>query len=159
MIKAVVIEPDRAIASGSWANLVAGKTDRNSAVGRTSAKEMPSIRGTGAAGCRRNAAASVGLAGRGDMSVAELAVPHVMALLDRDGLIQTDPVGHDAPPDLTREPMELPASRAVRLQASTRGDAGFILSMAHSTQRGYGRTDALVGELRIGRVAVEMGIL
>ena len=35
---------------------------------------------------------------------------------------------------------------------------GFILSMAYSTQRGYGRTHAFVGELRIGTVAVEMEI-
>ena len=30
--------------------------------------------------------------------------------------------------------------------------------MAYSTQRGYGRTHAFVGELRIGKVAVEMDI-
>ena len=48
--------------------------------------------------------------------------------------------------------------RALRLQAITRGDEGFILSMAYSTQRGYGRTHAFVGELRIGMVAVEMDI-
>jgi alpha-D-ribose 1-methylphosphonate 5-triphosphate synthase subunit PhnI len=85
-------------------------------------------------------------------------VPHVMAMLDRDALIQTEVAGDDTPPDLTREPMELPAARALRLQAITRGDEGFILSMAYSTQRGYGRTHAFVGELRIGTVAVEMDI-
>lgn len=86
------------------------------------------------------------------------AVPHVMAMLDRDGMIEAEPVGDDVPADLTREPMELPGSRALRLQAITRGDEGFILSMAYSTQRGYGRTHAFVGELRIGAVAVEMEI-
>ena len=54
--------------------------------------------------------------------------------------------------------MELPASRALRLQAITRGDEGFILALAYSTQRGYGRTHAFVGELRIGTVSVEMAI-
>ena len=54
--------------------------------------------------------------------------------------------------------MELPADRALRLQALTRGDEGFVLSMAYSTQRGYGRTHAFVGELRIGTVAVEVEI-
>jgi alpha-D-ribose 1-methylphosphonate 5-triphosphate synthase subunit PhnI len=82
----------------------------------------------------------------------------VTALLGRDGLIEADAPSNAAPPDLTREPMELPASRALRLQALTRGDEGFILSMAYSTQRGYGRTHAFVGELRIGLVAVEMDI-
>ncbi|MCJ8138762.1 carbon-phosphorus lyase complex subunit PhnI [Falsirhodobacter halotolerans] len=81
-------------------------------------------------------------------------VPHVMGLLDRDGLIEAE-APDDAPPtDLTRTPLDLPADRAVRLQALTRGDEGFVLSLAYSTQRGYGRTHAFVGELRIGRVAV-----
>jgi alpha-D-ribose 1-methylphosphonate 5-triphosphate synthase subunit PhnI len=85
-------------------------------------------------------------------------VPHVMAFLDRDGMIEPAPHDDTAPPDLTREPLELPASRPLRLQAITRGDEGFVLSMAYSTQRGYGRTHAFVGELRIGRVAVEVDI-
>jgi len=85
-------------------------------------------------------------------------VPHVMQFLDRDGLIEPASPDDTPPPDLTREPLELPASRALRLQAITRGDEGFVLSMAYSTQRGYGRTHAFVGELRIGRVAVEVDI-
>lgn len=85
-------------------------------------------------------------------------VPHVMGFLDRDGLIEREPAGDAPPPDLTREPMELPTSRPLRLQALTRGDEGFVLAMAYSTQRGYGRTHAFVGELRIGAVAVELDI-
>ena len=86
-------------------------------------------------------------------------VPHVTGFLNRDGLIETADPGADAPPpDLTRTPIELPADRALRLQALTRGDEGFILSLAYSTQRGYGRTHAFVGELRIGTVDVEMEI-
>ena len=85
-------------------------------------------------------------------------VPHVTEFLNRDGLIEAAPPGGTTPPDLTREPLELPADRALRLQAITRGDEGFVLSMAYSTQRGYGRTHAFVGELRIGKVAVEVDI-
>jgi alpha-D-ribose 1-methylphosphonate 5-triphosphate synthase subunit PhnI len=89
-------------------------------------------------------------------------VPHVIDILNRDGLIEAatpdDTPDNTPPPDLTREPMELPAARALRLQAITRGDEGFILSMAYSTQRGYGRTHAFVGELRIGHVAVSVDI-
>jgi alpha-D-ribose 1-methylphosphonate 5-triphosphate synthase subunit PhnI len=88
----------------------------------------------------------------------ESDVPHVTAFLNRDGMIEAEPSGDDTPPDLTRTPIELPANRALRLQAITRGDEGFILSMAYSTQRGYGRTHAFVGELRIGKVAIEMDI-
>jgi alpha-D-ribose 1-methylphosphonate 5-triphosphate synthase subunit PhnI len=85
-------------------------------------------------------------------------VPHVTGFLNRDGLIEDAKPEDAPPPDLTRQPMELPAGRPLRLQAITRGDEGFILSLAYSTQRGYGRTHAFVGELRIGRVAVEVDI-
>jgi alpha-D-ribose 1-methylphosphonate 5-triphosphate synthase subunit PhnI len=85
-------------------------------------------------------------------------VPHVTSFLNRDGLIETAVPCDTPPPDLTREPMELPADRPLRLQALTRGDEGFVLGLAYSTQRGYGRTHAFVGELRIGRVAVEVEI-
>lgn len=95
---------------------------------------------------------------QGGGGAATPQIPHVMSFLNRDGLIETDAAGDATPPDLTREPMELPASRPLRLQALTRGDEGFILSLAYSTQRGYGRTHAFVGELRIGTVAVEMDI-
>jgi alpha-D-ribose 1-methylphosphonate 5-triphosphate synthase subunit PhnI len=86
------------------------------------------------------------------------AVPHITSFLNRDGMIEEAPHDDTPPPDLTREPMELPAARATRLQAIARGDEGFILSLAYSTQRGYGRTHAFVGELRIGMVAVEMEV-
>lgn len=85
-------------------------------------------------------------------------VPHVTQILDRDGLIEPVAPDDSPAPDLTRQPLELPACRALRLQALARGDEGFLLSLAYSTQRGYGRTHAFVGELRIGRVAVEMEI-
>ncbi|WP_420556805.1 carbon-phosphorus lyase complex subunit PhnI [Roseovarius sp.] len=85
-------------------------------------------------------------------------VPHITGFLNREGLIQTEDDSDATPPDLTREPMELPAGRALRLQSLTRGDEGFVLGMAYSTQRGYARNHAFVGELRIGTVEVEMDI-
>ena len=84
--------------------------------------------------------------------------PHVLGLLDRDGLMEPVTAGVETPPDLTREPLELPAARALRLQALARADEGFTLGLAYSTQRGYGRTHAFVGELRIGLCTVEMEI-
>ena len=83
-------------------------------------------------------------------------VPHVTGLLDRDGLIQQEADSGAAAPDLTRTPLELPACRALRLQALARADEGFVLALAYSTQRGYGRTHAFVGELRIGMVRVSL---
>ncbi|MDP5086243.1 MAG: carbon-phosphorus lyase complex subunit PhnI [Yoonia sp.] len=88
----------------------------------------------------------------------DTATPHIMSFLDREDLIQPEPAGEATPPDLTRTPLELPADRALRLQALTRGDEGFILGMAYSTQRGYARNHAFVAELRIGTVPVEMEI-
>jgi alpha-D-ribose 1-methylphosphonate 5-triphosphate synthase subunit PhnI len=85
-------------------------------------------------------------------------VPHVMSFLNREGLIAQENDDGTPAPDLTREPLELPATRALRLQALTRGDEGFVLGMAYSTQRGYARNHAFVGELRIGTVPVEMEI-
>ncbi|WHZ34222.1 carbon-phosphorus lyase complex subunit PhnI [Sagittula sp. MA-2] len=86
------------------------------------------------------------------------AVPHVTGFLNREGLIEEAPAEDTTPPDLTRDPLELPAERALRLQALTRADEGFTLGMAYSTQRGYARNHAFVGELRIGAVPVEMEI-
>jgi len=56
-----------------------------------------------------------------------------------------------APP---REPLELPTSRAERLQALARGDEGFLLALGYSTQRGYGRNHPFAGEIRIGTAEV-----
>ncbi|MEX0339811.1 MAG: carbon-phosphorus lyase complex subunit PhnI [Arenibacterium sp.] len=85
-------------------------------------------------------------------------VPHVTDFLNREGLIETAPHDDTTPPDLTREPLEMPAERALRLQALARADEGFTLGLAYSTQRGYARNHAFVGELRIGAVPVEMDI-
>jgi alpha-D-ribose 1-methylphosphonate 5-triphosphate synthase subunit PhnI len=85
-------------------------------------------------------------------------VPRVAGFLHRAGVLQAEPEGAPTPPDLTRAPLELPAERALRLQALARGDEGFLLALAYSTQRGYGRNHAFVGELRIGAVAVEVEI-
>jgi len=104
------------------------------------------------------------LAAEGEVPVAARAplcpadTPHVTGFLGREGLIQGEAASAATPPDLTREPMELPANRALRLQALTRGDEGFLLGLAYSTQRGYARNHAFVGELRIGAVAVEMEV-
>lgn len=104
------------------------------------------------------------LAAEGDVPAAAQAepqagpVPHITDFLNRDGLIQTEERSEEAPPDLTRQPLEFPANRALRLQALTRGDEGFVLGLAYSTQRGYARNHAFVGELRIGRVTVEMEV-
>lgn len=96
------------------------------------------------------------LAPKSEMSLGPL--PRVSDFLGDEGLLEAQPQDDTTPPDLTREPMELPANRALRLQALARGDEGFILSLAYSSQRGYGRTHPFVGELRIGEVMVSLDI-
>ncbi|MDA0344706.1 MAG: carbon-phosphorus lyase complex subunit PhnI [Proteobacteria bacterium] len=86
------------------------------------------------------------------------SMPHILELLNKDDLIQKEKTTTEAPRDLTREPLTLPADRAVRLQALARGDEGFLLGLGYSTQRGYARNHAFVGELRIGFVEVQMEI-
>ncbi len=87
-------------------------------------------------------------------------MPRVLELLNGEGLMEDAlPVGHDDDGpvgDLTREPLEFPADRDLRLQNLARGDEGFILALGYSTQRGYARNHAFVGEVRIGEVAVEL---
>ena len=83
---------------------------------------------------------------------------HILDFLGKDGMIADELDEGGEVPDLTRAPMELPAARALRLQALARGDEGFVLGMGYSTQRGYARNHAFVGELRIGMVVVEMEI-
>lgn len=86
------------------------------------------------------------------------AVPRVVDLLNQEGLIETfaPPAGDPTPKDLTREPLRFPADRATRLQNLARGDEGFLLAMAYSTQRGYSHTHPFVGEIRLGKVAIEI---
>ena len=97
-----------------------------------------------------------------EREAAAQAMPHVLALLDREGLIEqpsaparaaTDGADGEVG-DLTRDPLDFPAARDLRLQALARGDEGFLLALGYSTQRGYGRTHPFAGEIRMGEVQV-----
>ncbi|AFK53938.1 carbon-phosphorus lyase complex subunit PhnI [Tistrella mobilis] len=88
------------------------------------------------------------------------AMPRVTDLLNHEGLIERELPAVDEDeetvPDLTREPLDFPADRALRLQSLARGDEGFLLALGYSTQRGYANSHPFAGEIRIGKVAVEM---
>ncbi len=90
--------------------------------------------------------------------IANPIAPRVVDLLNREGLIESRPIppGDPAPVDLTREPLRFPAARATRLQNLARGDEGFLLAMAYSTQRGYAHSHPFVGEVRMGSIALEI---
>lgn len=85
------------------------------------------------------------------------ASPSALDFLNAEGLIEAESKseGDPAPPDLTREPLQFPAPRPLRLQTLARADEGFLLSLAYSTQRGYARNHPFAGEIRYGKVALE----
>jgi alpha-D-ribose 1-methylphosphonate 5-triphosphate synthase subunit PhnI len=86
--------------------------------------------------------------------------------LEKEGILETvseDDI-EEQPFDLTREPLETPLSRGGRLQSLARADEGFLLSLAYSSQRGFGSVHPFVAELRLGPVEVrfkapEMGLV
>ncbi|HEY9889195.1 MAG TPA: carbon-phosphorus lyase complex subunit PhnI [Candidatus Obscuribacterales bacterium] len=92
------------------------------------------------------------------------ATPRVLQTLAQEGLI-TPPAAKEAaalgavepppdPVDLTRQPLATPLPRSGRLQNLARADEGFLLSLAYSTQRGYGTNHPFAGEIRMGEVEV-----
>ena len=102
--------------------------------------------------------------GRGEASVTVPAdkpldprMPRVPDILGAEGLMEPEmpPEGDPDPFDLTRDPVEFPADRDVRLQALARGDEGFLLGLAYSVQRGFGGNHPFAGEIRLGEVPVE----
>lgn len=107
------------------------------------------------------------------IAAAAAPTPRVLNTLAQEGLIgatesedpscpqsapPTSPPPHlpTSPPpfDITRESLTTPTSRDARLQNLARADEGFLLSMAYSTQRGYGKNHPFAGEIRVGEVEV-----
>ena len=94
----------------------------------------------------------------GDLADLGGRLPRVIDILDRDGLIESEEPDSDrrAVGDLTREPVDFPAGRDVRLQSLARADEGFTLALGYATQRGYGRNHPFAGEIRVGEVEIEL---
>ena len=90
----------------------------------------------------------------------EAVMPRVTDILAHEELIEEDgSVPQDKPvADISREPLEFPLQRDARLQALARGDEGFLLALAYSTQRGYARSHPFVGEIRIGEIDLELDV-
>lgn len=89
-------------------------------------------------------------------SAPQEATPHVFNLLVQQGLAKAVQDTDAQPDDITRHPPVYPCSRSSRLQQLVRGDEGYLLALAYSTQRGYGRNHPFAGEIRSGYVAVEI---
>ncbi len=82
----------------------------------------------------------------------------MLALLDKEGLIEQEKKHADAPEPgyLSREPLMFPVERPVRLQNLARADEDFLLAVGYATQRGYANSHPFAGEIRYGEVAVEL---
>ena len=85
-------------------------------------------------------------------------VPNALAQLAREGLVEPclPSVGDPEPPDITRDPPAYPLPRTGWLQMLARADEGWVLGMGYSTQRGYAHTHPFAGDLRSGKVAIEL---
>lgn len=83
-------------------------------------------------------------------------MPRVTDLLNNEGLIEQEIANETSEPfDITRESLKFPADRPARLQNLARGDEGFLLALAYSTQRGWGRNHPFAGEIRMGELIIE----
>ncbi|MFP4299895.1 MAG: carbon-phosphorus lyase complex subunit PhnI [Spirulinaceae cyanobacterium] len=80
--------------------------------------------------------------------------PRILDILGKEGLIQPENDNDADPCDLTRQPLRFPASRSARLQNLARADEGFLLGLAYSTQRGYGKNHPFAAEIRVGTLEV-----
>ena len=71
-------------------------------------------------------------------------------------MMQTESTNNERnePFDLTRQSLTTPTNRDARLQNLARADEGFLLGLAYSTQRGYGKNHPFAGEIRVGNVEV-----
>lgn len=85
-------------------------------------------------------------------------VPPALQQLMHEGLVEPmlPSEGDPEPRDITREPPAYPMDRATRLQMLARGDEGWVLGLAYSTQRGYANTHPFAGEIRAGLVPLEL---
>ncbi|MFC0178601.1 carbon-phosphorus lyase complex subunit PhnI [Thorsellia kenyensis] len=78
----------------------------------------------------------------------------VSQILAKEDLVKIEKDDGTHPTDITREPVMFPCNRASRLQQLVRADEGFLLALAYSTQRGYGRNHPFAGEIKIGEVEI-----
>lgn len=59
-------------------------------------------------------------------------------------------------PDVTRDPVAMPAPRSHRLQALARADTGGVLALGYASMRGYGLIHPTVNELRLAEAEVNV---
>jgi len=89
------------------------------------------------------------------------SIPRSIDTLNQEQLIQPETckgeqpfAPTEEPFDITRQSLTTPTDRDARLQNLARADEGFLLGLAYSTQRGYGKNHPFAGEIRVGEVEV-----
>ena len=84
--------------------------------------------------------------------------PDALSALIEEGLIEaaTADIGDPEPSDITEVPVQYPVDRCTRQQIMARGDEGWLLGLAYSTQRGYSFTHPFAGEIRLGMATVSI---
>ena len=94
----------------------------------------------------------------GDEDIDLAAIPNALLQLAEQGLVEpcVPSAGDPEPPDITREPPAYPLPRSGWLQMLARADEGWVLGLGYSTQRGYAHTHPFAGDIRCGRVAIEL---
>ena len=94
----------------------------------------------------------------GDEGIDLAAIPNALLQLAEQGLVEpcVPSAGDPEPPDITREPPAYPLPRSGWLQMLARADEGWVLGLGYSTQRGYAHTHPFAGDIRCGRVAIEL---
>lgn len=87
--------------------------------------------------------------------IKESTFPRVTTFLEQEELIITNQCENREVGDLTRNPVDLPTPRDIRLQNLSRGDEGFLLSLAYSYERGFGGdAHPFAAEIRNGDVEI-----
>ena len=86
----------------------------------------------------------------------DISSPSAIATLNQEQLIQSEEISQcDREPfDITRQSLNTPTDRDAKLQNLARADEGFLLGLAYSTQRGYGKNHPFAGEIKVGEVEV-----
>lgn len=90
-------------------------------------------------------------------SPAPLTQPSLADWQKAQGLVADPPRAEVAPddiPDVTREPLLFPASRAHALQSLARADTGGLLALGYAAMRGYGNAHPTVNELRLAEAEI-----
>ena len=83
-------------------------------------------------------------------------LPRVLDYLRSIDMVPSYPADDAEPVDVTKTPLFFPAPRSVILQALSRGLTQAVIAIGYAAIRGFGISHPTVGELRRGRVAVEV---